>query len=349
MSSNDPVNQNYPSTIKPVVLVHGGAWAIPDGLVQASCQGVQNAAREGYRVLEEGGKGTALDAVVAAVCILEDDPAFDAGTGSVLNEDGEVEMDAIVMEGQHLKTGAVACVKNIRNPVKLARLVMEKTEHILLVGDGANKFAKSVGMKEVPVATLVSDNAVKELEHFKKFNKTVDGLFSTRDHDTVGAVAVDSEGNVACATSTGGITAKMAGRVGDSPLIGSGAYCDSAAGSASATGHGESIAKVTLARQGPVPRKQLRRLSPTCQVEPAEQGGPSLWITWVTLGLPLPQRACPGPGLGVVPFITASTREKTSLYDKLSLVRTTFSGSYFSCSWQIFLAGGLNSLRVICL
>ncbi|XP_022091357.1 isoaspartyl peptidase/L-asparaginase-like isoform X2 [Acanthaster planci] len=249
MSSNDPVNQNYPSTIKPVVLVHGGAWAIPDGLVQASCQGVQNAAREGYRVLEEGGKGTALDAVVAAVCILEDDPAFDAGTGSVLNEDGEVEMDAIVMEGQHLKTGAVACVKNIRNPVKLARLVMEKTEHILLVGDGANKFAKSVGMKEVPVATLVSDNAVKELEHFKKFNKTVDGLFSTRDHDTVGAVAVDSEGNVACATSTGGITAKMAGRVGDSPLIGSGAYCDSAAGSASATGHGESIAKVTLARQ----------------------------------------------------------------------------------------------------
>ncbi|XP_038071522.1 isoaspartyl peptidase/L-asparaginase-like [Patiria miniata] len=248
MSSDCDKVVNHPPAMKPVVLVHGGAWAIPDDLVQASCQGVQNAAKTGYRALTEEG-ATALDAVVAAVCVLEDDPAFDAGTGSVLNEDGDVEMDAIVMEGRHLQTGAVACVKNILNPVKLARLVMEKTEHVLLAGDGANKFARSVGMKEVPTSVLVNNDAVKELDHFKKFKKTVNGLFSTRDHDTVGAVAIDRQGNVACATSTGGITAKMVGRVGDSPIIGSGAYCDNAAGTASTTGHGESIAKVTLARR----------------------------------------------------------------------------------------------------
>ncbi|XP_071795523.1 isoaspartyl peptidase/L-asparaginase-like isoform X2 [Asterias amurensis] len=236
--------------VNPVVLVHGGAWAIPDDLVEDSKAGVQNAARAGYRTLEEAG-GTALDAVVAAVCVLEDDPAFDAGTGSVLNEEGEVEMDSVVMEGRELKAGSIACVKNIKNPVKLARLVLEKTDHTMLVGEGANKFAKAMGMDEVPMSTLINAKAMEDFQNFKKFRKVVDHCFHSRSqgHDTVGAVAVDRHGNVACATSTGGISAKMVGRVGDSPIIGSGAYCDNASGAASTTGHGESIVKVTLARQ----------------------------------------------------------------------------------------------------
>nr|XP_054758577.1 isoaspartyl peptidase/L-asparaginase-like [Lytechinus pictus] len=233
----------------PAIAVHGGAWAIPQADTEASCHGVQRAVRAGYKVLENG--GTAVDAVEQAVRVLEDDPVFDAGTGSVLNYDGDVEMDAIIMEGKELKCGAVACVNNIKNPISLARKVMEQTDHTLLVGHGANKFANEMGIEKVPTSDLVTEDARKTWEEYRKFKKTVDVFFSSRTetgHDTVGCVAVDRLGNVACATSTGGISAKKVGRVGDSPIIGSGAYCDNAYGAVSTTGHGENIMKVTLAR-----------------------------------------------------------------------------------------------------
>ncbi|XP_076021238.1 isoaspartyl peptidase/L-asparaginase [Genypterus blacodes] len=233
--------------MKPVIVVHGGAWAIPDELSRASVDGVKTAAREGFSVLKRG--GNALDAVESAVRTMEDDTVFDAGHGSVLNTDGEVELDAIIMDGKTLGSGAVSSVKNIANPVSLARAVMEKTNHVLLTGRGANLFADSIGMATVPTDTLVTEYERREWEKQKTYLTGVNELFNSQcAHDTVGAVAVDSNGNVACATSTGGIRNKMVGRVGDSPIIGSGGYADNLSGAVSCTGHGESILKVTLAR-----------------------------------------------------------------------------------------------------
>uniref|UniRef100_A0A3B4GWT7 Isoaspartyl peptidase/L-asparaginase n=1 Tax=Pundamilia nyererei TaxID=303518 RepID=A0A3B4GWT7_9CICH len=214
-----------------VLVVHGGAWAIPDELAKASVDGVKTAAREGFSVLKRG--GSAVDAVEVAVRALEDNTVFDAGHGAVLNKDGEVELDAIIMDGRTLATGAVSSVKNIANPVSLARAVMEKTSHVMLTSQGANLFAESIGISTVPTETLVTEYERREWE---------------KAHDTVGAVALDSAGNVACATSTGGIRNKMVGRVGDSPVIGCGGYADNLSGAVSCTGHGESILKVTLAR-----------------------------------------------------------------------------------------------------
>ncbi|KAJ8045094.1 Isoaspartyl peptidase/L-asparaginase [Holothuria leucospilota] len=278
--------------IKPTILIHGGAWAIPDHLVKDSVDGAKDAAKAGYTVLRKE-TGSALDAVEAAVCCLEDNPAFDAGTGAVLNQAGEVELDAIIMEGKELRTGCVACVQNIKHPVNLARHVMEKVsfssqpwisqddpafitlrgeyqrlrlkhhfmrprpssrqDHVMLVGQGANLFAKEMGIQEVPTSELVTPEAVRYWEEYSKYKVAVKDLFNNKiianeGHDTVGAVAIDRHGNVACATSTGGITGKRVGRVGDSPIIGSGAYCDNNIGAVSTTGHGESIMKVMLAR-----------------------------------------------------------------------------------------------------
>lgn len=234
---------------EPVVIVHGGAWSMPDNLVQAARDGTKAAARAGYEVLEKG--GCALDAVQAAVRVLEDDPTFDAGTGSVLTSNGDVEMDAVMMDGKKLNSGAVACVHNIKNPIDLARLVLEKTDHCLLVGLGANQFAEEMGIPKVPRESLVSEEAIREHDCYTAYGSTVDHLFKKRgpEHDTVGAVALDSEGNVAYGTSTGGISFKRPGRVGDSPIIGSGGYADNEVGGVSCTGHGESISKVVLAYQ----------------------------------------------------------------------------------------------------
>ncbi|KAI4812995.1 hypothetical protein KUCAC02_024351 [Chaenocephalus aceratus] len=230
-----------------VVVVHGGVWAIPEDLAKASVDGVKAAARQGSSVLKGG--GSALDAVEAAVRAMEDNPAFNAGHGSALNADGEVELDSIIMDGRTLASGAVASVKNIANTVSLARAVMEKTSHVILTGRGANLFAESIGMATVPADELVTENEWKEWDKQKNYVAGVMEDFNSQwAHDTVGAVAVDSDGNVACATSTGGIRNKMVGRVGDSPIIGSGAYADNLSGAVSCTGHGESILKVTLAR-----------------------------------------------------------------------------------------------------
>lgn len=155
------------------------------------------------------------------------------------------------MDGKTLSAGGVACVQNIKHPITLARSVMEKTDHVLLVGNGANQFAEEIGMERVQTEELVTEEGRKEYEHFLKFKTTVNVLFRNRDnsgHDTVSTVAMDKNGNVAFGTSTGGITAKRPGRVGDSPIIGSGGYADNVSGAVSTTGHGESIMKVCLAR-----------------------------------------------------------------------------------------------------
>ncbi|XP_066536060.1 isoaspartyl peptidase/L-asparaginase [Hoplias malabaricus] len=233
--------------MKPVIVVHGGAWAIPDALAEASVAGVKAAALAGIGVLKRGGR--ALDAVEDAVRKMEDDSVFDAGHGAVLNTDGEVELDAIIMEGETLAAGAVSSVRNIANPVSLARAVMEKTDHVMLTSQGANLFAESMGIPTLPTDSLVTEKERKEWEHYKNYSAGVEELFNSQwGNDTVGAVALDSFGNVACATSTGGIRNKMVGRVGDSPVIGSGGYADNRSGAVSCTGHGESILKVTLAR-----------------------------------------------------------------------------------------------------
>jgi len=250
------------------IAVHGGAWNIPSKLRSSSQHGAEAAVRAGHAVLTSG--GSAVDAVEAAVRVLEDNVSFDAGTGSVLNADGDVEMDAIVMEGDALATGAVAGISSVANPVSVARAVMEQTAHCLLAGGGADAFARSLGILEVGRAELVTAHAVAEWEDFKLYESlggkvgSVDALFNDAEaeadegaekaapansgHDTVGAVALDTSGALAAATSTGGITAKMVGRVGDSPLVGCGAYADSELGAVSTTGHGESILKVMLSR-----------------------------------------------------------------------------------------------------
>ncbi|XP_057704950.1 isoaspartyl peptidase/L-asparaginase [Corythoichthys intestinalis] len=230
-----------------VIVVHGGAWAIPNDLAKASVDGVKAAACEGFAVLQK--KGTALDAVESAVRALEDNAVFNAGHGATLNTEGEVEMDAIIMDGKTLACGAVSSVKNIANPVSLARAVMEKTDHVMLTDRGANLFAKTIGVDAVSSEKLVTNYERKEWEKHKNYVTGVKEDFNARwAHDTVGAVAVDYAGNVACATSTGGIRNKMVGRVGDCPAVGCGGYADNLCGAVSCTGHGESILKVTLAR-----------------------------------------------------------------------------------------------------
>jgi len=221
-----------------VVVVHGGAWAIPDSLEAASRAGVRASSQAAFKVLKKG--GSALEAVTEAVRLLEDDPAFDAGKGSVLTK-----------EGQDLGVGAIACVNNVKNPVLLARRVLENTPHTMMVGEGAERLA----LEDPPLqlagrADLVTKAGEEEWERFKKYNQCVSTLFCQQEgHDTVGAVALDLSGNVASATSTGGITGKRGGRVGDSPLAGSGGYADNRSGAVSTTGHGESITKVCLAHR----------------------------------------------------------------------------------------------------
>jgi isoaspartyl peptidase/L-asparaginase-like protein (Ntn-hydrolase superfamily) len=211
----------------PALVVHGGAWAIPEASTAATLAGVRDATTAGWGVLQRG--GAALDAVEAAVRVLEDDPAFDAGRGSVLTEEGRVEMDAVVMDGRTLDSGAVACITTARNPVTVARAVMEQTDHCLVVGPGADRLVGQLqGCEAALPGYLITEAARAEYEHFKSYSKTVNTLFRAQGtgpprsagadngagHDTVGAVAVDLGGNVASATSTGGITYGMPGPCG---------------------------------------------------------------------------------------------------------------------------------------
>jgi L-asparaginase / beta-aspartyl-peptidase len=231
--------------MKPSLIVHGGAWDIADEAVEASSAGCRSALEVGWSILSRG--GSALDAVEAAIVVLEDDPVFDAGFGSHLNLDGRVECDAIVMNGATLGAGAVAGLQRVRNPIRLARAVLEHCPHMMLIGEGAERFAKEVGTALCSPEELISE---AEREAWKVCRQDKHAAEHHRGHaqGTVGAVAIDSEGQLFAATSTGGTCCKLPGRVGDSPLIGCGCYADSSAGGVSCTGYGEAIMKIVMAK-----------------------------------------------------------------------------------------------------
>jgi beta-aspartyl-peptidase (threonine type) len=232
------------------LVVHGGAWAIPDDVVDAHLRGVQNALAEGWRVLERGGK--ALDAVQAAIVSMEDDEIFDAGRGSFLTRDGRVQLDALMMDGATLRAGGVGCVERIRNPIQAARLILDDSPHVYFVDEGAERFAEEHGIKLCDNAELVIEREVQRLQEAQKKEAAghPDLTFAgpQSSHDTVGAVALDANGNVAAGTSTGGTLNKAPGRVGDSSLIGCGCYADNLSAAASCTGWGEPIMKLVLAK-----------------------------------------------------------------------------------------------------
>jgi L-asparaginase / beta-aspartyl-peptidase len=247
----------------PVLLVHGGAWAIPDSDAAAHQAGVRRALEEGWKVLQGG--GPAIDAVVAAVTLLEDDPTFDAGRGSFLTSEGRVQLDALLMDGGRMKAGGVACVERLRNPIQAARLVLEESPHVYFVGVGAEAFAAKHGMELIDNAELVLDRERDRLHTAQQraaaglADETFSGHADDKSpetavaapmdsHDTVGAVALDTAGNLAAGTSTGGTLNKAPGRVGDSSLIGCGCYADNLSAAVSLTGWGEPIMKLVLGK-----------------------------------------------------------------------------------------------------
>lgn len=188
-----------------------------------------------------------MEAVEAAIVVLEEDPTFDAGFGSHLNRDGRVELDAIIMDGATLNAGAVASVQRVRNPIRLARKVMESCEHMMLVGAGAEQFAAAQGLPLCQPEDLICEREKKAWAKCSEGDHLAEFHFSHR-HGTVGAVALDVQGRIVAGTSTGGTCCKLPGRVGDSPLIGCGCYADIEAGGVSCTGWGEAIMKVVLAK-----------------------------------------------------------------------------------------------------
>ncbi len=231
----------------PVLGVHGGAGAIPDDMVDAHRDGVCNALAAGWRVLERG--GPALDAVEEAVVILEDDETFDAGRGSFLNRDGRVQLDALIMDGSTLRAGGVGCVERLRNPVRAARKILSDSPHVYFVAEGAERFAAEHGIALCRNEDLIIPREVERLRAFQSRTEESPDLFAPAiSHDTVGAVALDRQGNIAAATSTGGTLNKAPGRLGDSSLIGCGCYADNQTAAASTTGWGEPIMKLVLAK-----------------------------------------------------------------------------------------------------
>jgi beta-aspartyl-peptidase (threonine type) len=222
------------------IAIHGGAGTLPRSemtrkLEEKYLADLGQALDAGYAVLESG--GSSEDATIAAVKVLEDSPLFNAGKGAVFNKAGEVELDAGVMDGATGRAGAVAGLKHIRNPIELARLVMEKTPHVMLVGPGAEEFALDQGMTLVPNSYFYTERRREQLEKALKGDRMA--AIKLNYYGTVGAVARDRKGNLFAATSTGGITAKIPGRVGDSPHIGAGTYANNRTCAVSATGQGE--------------------------------------------------------------------------------------------------------------
>jgi L-asparaginase / beta-aspartyl-peptidase len=244
----------------PVLAVHGGAWDIPDDLVEPHRRGVTKALAAGYTLLEKG--ASSVDAVEAAVAVLEDDEAFDAGRGSFLTSNGHVQLDALLMDGATLRAGGVACVERLRNPIHAARLVMDRSPHVYFVGAGAEAFAAENGMTLIDNSELVIDRERRHLVDAKQkvrdtaparpnesaASPQLSAVHAATSHDTVGAVALDGRGNLAAATSTGGTLNKSPGRVGDSSLIGCGCYADNLSAAVSLTGWGEPIMKLVLGK-----------------------------------------------------------------------------------------------------
>jgi beta-aspartyl-peptidase (threonine type) len=230
------------------IAIHGGAGTLSRGEMHAAQEreyqaGLEDALDAGYALLERG--GASLDAAIAAVRVLEDNPLFNAGRGAVLNRDGVAELDASVMDGRTLGAGAVTGLKHVKNPIDLARLVMDRSPHVMLVGEGAEDFARSQAVE------LVSNEYFRTPVRQQQLQRLLSGVVARENElaafGTVGAVALDAHGNLAAATSTGGMTGKRWGRVGDSPVIGAGTYANNTSCAVSATGHGEYFIRSVLA------------------------------------------------------------------------------------------------------
>jgi L-asparaginase / beta-aspartyl-peptidase len=260
--SAKPVNKEEPDHSPPMQMpniglaVHGGAGTIERSKMTPEREreyraGLEHALAAGYEILKKG--GSSLDATEAVVRVLEDDPHFNAGRGSVFTSAGTNEMDAAIMDGNTLNAGAVASLKHIKNPISLARLVMEKSRHVMMDGEGAEAFARENGIELVDQKYFFTQERWEALQKIKTAEKHRTGaagrkvLITDQDrHGTVGAVALDKNGNLAAATSTGGTTNKRPGRVGDSPVIGAGTYANKATCAVSATGDGEYFIRATV-------------------------------------------------------------------------------------------------------
>jgi len=230
------------------IAIHGGAGTLSrkemtPAQEQEYLAGLGEALDAGYAILAKG--GSSLDASIAAVRVLEDNPLFNAGRGAVLDANGVAQLDASVMDGRTLGAGAVTGVQHIRNPIDLARLVMEKSPHVMLVGSGAEEFAKLQGVEMVPNEYFLTPARQRQLE--RSLRGAVARENELEAFGTVGAVALDLSGNLAAATSTGGMTGKRWGRVGDSPIIGAGTYANNQSCAVSATGHGEYFIRTVVA------------------------------------------------------------------------------------------------------
>lgn len=236
--------------MEPVLIIHGGAWDIHVELHKAHIAGIRKALETGRSVLKK--TDNALETVLETIFCLESDPTFDAGRGSFLNADGEVEMDAGIMVGVDLSAGAVAAIQHVEHPVAVAEHVRRHTQHVMLAGHGATSYAHRNGFRKVPTEDLLVGRERELYEELRRKGKVrIKSFFEDKKHpgDTVGAVARDSSGEIVAATSTGGTPYKLPGRVGDSPVIGSGFYADNRFGGASSTGWGEGIMRVMLAGQ----------------------------------------------------------------------------------------------------
>jgi beta-aspartyl-peptidase (threonine type) len=233
------------------LVVHGGAWNIPDDQADAHRTGVLSALKAGWEILQDG--GTAVDAVERSIVVMENDDTFNAGHGSVLDAAGEIELDASIMEGGTLRAGAVAALQNVANPISAARAIMEESDSVLLVGLGAMRFAKEHGIATCGQDALITG---REIARWREAQASGTGTAARRKGapgrsspgDSVGAVALDAKGTIASGTSTGGTPNKHQGRVGDSALIGCGTYADNAVGGVSSTGWGEALIRVVMAK-----------------------------------------------------------------------------------------------------
>lgn len=219
------------------LVVHGGAGTLRQELAELSRSGIDRALEAGWAILESG--GSSRDACERAILTLEDDPVFDAGVGAYLNREGKAQLDAILMDGASLKSGATGAVERIRNPIRLARRILESSDHSFLVSAGAEQFALEEGMSLCDPSELLTP-----YERQRWASRAAEEI----SHGTVGAVALDAAGNLCAGTSTGGTFFKHPGRIGDSPLVGCGCYADNESAAVSCTGHGESIMKVVLAK-----------------------------------------------------------------------------------------------------
>ena len=238
------------------LMVHGGAGALDNVADQKVAvrylESIRGILEHGRDILKLG--GSALQAVETCASLLEDDSVFNAGCGSVLNEFGKVEMDAAIMDGRGLRAGAVAAVQNIPNPIQLARYVMTESEHVMLIGEGAMRFADHCGMARAPDNYFYTTDRVAQLEKARLLHKVMldhdetDEDSEDQKYGTIGAVARDGNGNLAAATSTGGIVNKRMGRVGDSPIVGAGVYADNETCAVSATGYGEEFMRTVIAK-----------------------------------------------------------------------------------------------------